>query len=505
MEVLEEDFVLDAVSSLKKFMNKIDRFSFSEAEMEESADRELIKSSIAGALIEFEGHRSWRHNPLLYLKVAFIGLDHAVNKPAPCRAERDVRILKRLTEIPLLLQHARMNLKGIPETYLKSARAVMRDGRIYLEELSVLLAGKTHSTGMTALQEVSDACDTFEEFLFEVTPSNDKQSIGTTFLETLRNHYKTRRNLTEISLLAEREMEENLAELVALGEEIAPGKRWLELYNAYLPLDEDGIDSKTLYAREIDKLALFFQKNGFADTELRTSLMLCDTPTYLRSIRSSASFSAALSVGRGEKDLFYITPESAGIGNQEGNRVSQNRLHREHKFLAAHEVVPGHHLLDSMRRRHPNPIRRQIESPLFYEGWASYAETLLSEYGYLDNPLDRLVDYKRRLWRAARCVLDVGLNAGSLTQAEALNLLTGMGFIPSEAAAQVNRIRLYPGYQLCYFLGYYEILNLRTNYANELGLNRFHRQFLEGGELPFHLAEKRLQAHMAGNGHSDSE
>jgi hypothetical protein len=36
-------------------------------------------------------------------------------------------------------------------------------------------------------------------------------------------------------------------------------------------------------------------------------------------------------------------------------------------------------------------------------------------------------------------------------------------------------------------------LQLREAYAGEMGHDRFHRLLLEGGELPFHLIEKRLR------------
>jgi uncharacterized protein (DUF885 family) len=140
-----------------------------------------------------------------------------------------------------------------------------------------------------------------------------------------------------------------------------------------------------------------------------------------------------------------------------------------------------------------NPVRSQIESPLFYEGWAYYVESLLTEFGYADQPMDRLVDCKRRLWRAARCQIDVGLNTQRLVPGDAIRLLTTAGFSPEEASAQVDRFRLNPGYQLCYSLGRFEILRLRDAYAGPMGHERFHRLLLEGGELPFHLIEKRLR------------
>jgi uncharacterized protein (DUF885 family) len=170
------------------------------------------------------------------------------------------------------------------------------------------------------------------------------------------------------------------------------------------------------------------------------------------------------------------------------------RLHREYRFLVAHETVPGHHLLDSVRRKLKNPVRRQIESPLFYEGWATYSESLLTEYGYVNNPLDFVVDYKRNLWRSARCQIDIGIPTGKLNREDALDLLIRTGFSSAEAERQINRFQLNPGYQLCYSLGRYEIMKLKETWGMRMNNEQFHSVLLEGGELPFHLIERRLEA-----------
>ena len=68
-----------------------------------------------------------------------------------------------------------------------------------------------------------------------------------------------------------------------------------------------------------------------------------------------------------------------------------------------------------------------------------------------------------------------------------------------EAVGQIKRFRLNPGYQLCYCLGNYEIKKLRNTYAGRIGLSEFHHILLGGGELPFHLIEKRLEASLNQN------
>jgi len=274
---------------------------------------------------------------------------------------------------------------------------------------------------------------------------------------------------------------------------IDPGKSWRELYHAYCPSGIKNTDTISLYKREIEQLGRFFRMHGFTYIGSSSSLELSETPTYLRSVRSSASFSAASGSDVGEKDFFYITTRPRQQRGKEKGDLLKKRLHREYKFLAAHETFPGHHLLDTVRRSLENPIRRQIESPLFYEGWAYYAESLLTEYGYVNSPIEYLVDCKRRLWRAARCQIDVGLTTGIFARKDAIKLLTTAGFNAEEADRQVDHFRLNPGYQLCYSLGRYEIMKLRETYGQRMGRDQFHRQLLQGGELPFHLIEKRFE------------
>lgn len=502
---LHEEFVIETISILKGFQRDFDRLSLKDISIEEFTDLELLKTSIAGALIELEVYQNWRHNPLLYLKIAFIGLDQAWTKPASSDKERRDRTRTRLIGIPRLLKQAMSNLERVPMIHLKAALTVLRDGSEYLKEIVRSQKEGALFIGERNLNNILNSLEDFEKFLQEIVPNNDRHFYRPVLIEILREHYRSLRTLPEIFQMAEQEMQENLAQLKKIGSEIGSGKSWLDLYDTYMPHELANMDTQSLYGREIESLSYFFQKNGFPRTNLQESFELCETPTYLRSIRSSASFSAALNTQAGEKDFFYITTRFPRKRNQRENNALKNRLHREYKFLSAHEVIPGHHQLDYQRRKQKNFIRRQIESPLFYEGWAYYAETLLSEYGYVEDLWSRLIDHKRRLWRAARCKIDVGMNTGILSREEALQILTEMGFNAGEAARQMNRIQVNPGYQICYTLGRHEIMNLRQSYGKQLGLNRFHHKLLEGGELPFQLIERRFKFSELNNTQSGQE
>jgi hypothetical protein len=494
LDNLDRDLIDECLSTLRKFQNKCDLMTAYENDLEKLTDLEMLKANASGVLIELEMNRSWRHNPLLYLKIAFIGLDHSLTKPASGLEERIERASARLRAIPRLLQQAINNIESVPKAYHRAALTMLSDCKNYLTEISQRYADASGGLLTEGLQQTWSALDAFGKFLGTLSPVPDQQLAVSVLEATLKDHFLSARSLPEVFQIAEEEWQENLEQLKELQANIDPGKSWRELYHAYCPSDIEEIDTISLYQREIERLGHFFREHGFRDVDLSSTLDLCETPTYLRSVRSSASFSAAFSADAREKDSFYVTTQLAEQRGKEAANSVRRRLHREYKFLSAHETFPGHHLLDSVRRKLKNPARRQIESPLFYEGWAYYAESLLAEYGYVNNPMDYLVDCKRRLWRAARCKIDVGLTTGMLDREDAIGLVTSAGFSPEEANYQTDHFRLNPGYQLCYSLGRYEIMRLRETYAMKMGLDQFHKQLLEGGELPFHLIEKRFEA-----------
>ena len=488
LEDLDPDAIDEYIATLKAFQREFNLLAAEETDFEKLTDLELLKASIAGILLELDMKASWRHNPLLYLKTAFIGLDHALTKPASGPEERTRRARARLDAIPCLLEQGMNNIESVPKTYHQAAVAMVGDCQSYLIETD-----KRFSHFIEGVEEVSLSLDAFGKFLRGVTTLAD-QKVALSALElTLREHFLSNRTLPEILEIAVEEWQESEQELDKLKKSIDPGKSWEELYSTYTPSGVAALDTVSLYEGEIERLGTFFAAHGFSEVDLASPLELCETPTYLRSVRSAASFSAALRADPMEKDLFYMTLHFPQQRGQEAAALRKERLHREYRFLSAHETIPGHHLLDSLRRKWENPVRRQIESALFYEGWAYYAETLLTDYGYVESPIEFLVDHKRRLWRAARCQIDVGLPTGRLARKDAVRLLTSAGFSLKEAEGQIERFRLNPGYQLCYTLGRDEIMRLRKTYSARWGLDRFHKQLLKAGELPFHLIEKRFK------------
>ncbi len=85
------------------------------------------------------------------------------------------------------------------------------------------------------------------------------------------------------------------------------------------------------------------------------------------------------------------------------------------KTTVYHEGVPGHHLQLAQaiyNRDELNLWRRAAGTSGHAEGWALYAERLMAELGYMDDPGDMLGLLDGQRMRAARVVLDIGVHLG---------------------------------------------------------------------------------------------
>jgi len=481
--------VVDSVHALQAQLKEQPRAQ----DFEEEIDRQLLLHNMAGLLIELEEVKSWRHNPLLYLKAGCIGVDHALNKPYRDGQERFGRSAERLSGLRKLIDEGSKNLSTIPGPYYRVALDMVQHAQRYLEEILRELGGDSRREQLALpCAEAQEALSAFGLKLREIGPTPAASVPSVPVEELVQRHFGCTRSLEEIYSIAEDEWQNNLEAMERLRRSINPNHNWQQVYESYLPSNGGEFDLFRLYGREIERLRELCGNLELMIGPQDQELVLAETPTYLRPVRSGASYSAPLTADSRELACFYVTTGDPS-SNSQMDTLRRKRLHREFRFLSAHESYPGHHLLDTIRRYLDNPVRRQIESPLFYEGWAYYAESILAESGYVEDELELLVDCKRRLWRAARCLIDSGLALQRFTTEEAAGLLVSVGFAADEAVAQIERFRLNPGYQLCYSLGKYEIVDLRERFLPRLGWKRFHRLLLEGGEIPFDLAAWRFE------------
>ena len=184
-----------------------------------------------------------------------------------------------------------------------------------------------------------------------------------------------------------------------------------------------------------------------------------------------------------------------------------------------HEGVPGHHLQIAQTAYRSELLNRWQRLMSWVsghgEGWALYAERLMDDLGYLDDPGDKLGMLDSQGFRAARVIVDIGLHCELQIPAD-----NPFGFHPGETWTpdlvlefirahcrsedevvrfEVNRYLGWPGQAPAYKVGERIWLEAREAARQRRGdafdLKAFHRQALDLGSLgldPLRAALARL-------------
>jgi len=156
--------------------------------------------------------------------------------------------------------------------------------------------------------------------------------------------------------------------------------------------------------------------------------------------------------------------------------------------LIAHEARPGHEMqFDKMVEEGVSNARSLYAfNSTNAEGWGLYAEYITRPYMPLEGQLVSL-DY--RLLRAARAFLDPELQAGTMTQQKAMDIL--MNDVVQSHAMASQEVERYttkmPGQANSYFFGFTKMIALRKDTEAALGAKfnalRFHDFILSQGLL----------------------
>jgi len=172
--------------------------------------------------------------------------------------------------------------------------------------------------------------------------------------------------------------------------------------------------------------------------------------------------------------------------------------------LAYHEAVPGHHTQVAIAQELNLPLfRNDMGFTGYVEGWALYAERLAWELGfYKNNPHGNIGRLQYELMRAARLVVDTGLNAKKWSYSQAINYLVEEAGLPRDSAeAELARYICWAGQATAYKIGMIKILELRQRAKDKLGdrfdLNEFHNVVLGNGSLPLEILERVVDDYIA--------
>ena len=180
---------------------------------------------------------------------------------------------------------------------------------------------------------------------------------------------------------------------------------------------------------------------------------------------------------------------------------------------AYHEGVPGHHLQVAIATINSEKLSRFQRNTFVSghgEGWALYAERLMDEFGFLENPEYRLGYLYAQAFRAARIVIDTGIHCGfaipqssSWHPGEQWTPELMFEFLSAHSSSddefnrsEINRYLGWPGQAISYKLGERVWLDLRDDakkkYGAEFDLRQWHAHALDLGNLGLDLLKSEM-------------
>ena len=153
--------------------------------------------------------------------------------------------------------------------------------------------------------------------------------------------------------------------------------------------------------------------------------------------RASRSYMAPPAFSDRWKGHFFVPFAPDGASEEEIQARLSNNSYGVIPTTSVHEAYPGPPLAprdaQGATRR---DVRRVYSTPYFTEGWALYAERVMRERGFFEDPIHELHHLEATLFRAARIVVDTSLHLGEMTFDEAV------AFMMDKAAhARADRAR----------------------------------------------------------------
>lgn len=426
---------------------------------------------------------------------------------------REVNIknaLSRMAEVPRVIANAREMIGRAPRVKVETAILQTKGAISFYQDEIFLLADRPKGEGELA-ERASLIVEKLEDYLRflqdEVLPrSTDGWRIGPEkFAKKLELELDAGLSADEVLVEAESEAARVEREMVVIARQLwssffpgepvppddEPGRR--ELVRRVLDgIAEDHGTSASLLAdveATVADIKEFIRDRDILRLPEPDQLRIIEMPEFMRG-NSVAYLNPAPPLDPEAASMFAVSPppESWDADRVESFFEEYNRAMLP--ILTIHEAYPGHYVQLEYSNRCPSLIRRVLASGTFAEGWAVYTESMMLDQGFGGgDPALRLQQLKFYLRTVLNAILDHQMHAGTMTDAEARELLMGRGFqTEGEAVGKIIRAKQSSAQLSTYFVGRTAFYRLRQSIHREQGdrfdLGRFHEATLAHGTLP---------------------
>lgn len=256
------------------------------------------------------------------------------------------------------------------------------------------------------------------------------------------------------------------------------------------------------HARNLDALRAFIERHHLVSLPPRDTLRVEPMPPFKRGATAAEYLAPGVLLRNPDwHATYYVDPIDPSWPPAKVESYLRGQNDYEVQLVAAHEAYPGHHTQYFHSKQNLDPLRAVLWNGPMVEGWAVYGEGLIvgNGWGGDKNERFRLFELLERMLTSENAIIDIELQSGQMSDAEAVRFMVEDGFQPrAQAEKKLLRAKLDSTQLVQYFLGLDEIQTLERDYRKQVGARFDQRAFDEAlighGSLPVRL----LRAYLLG-------
>jgi len=242
-------------------------------------------------------------------------------------------------------------------------------------------------------------------------------------------------------------------------------------------------DLVAAHGRNLDQLRAFITAHDLLALPPRDTLRVETMPAFKRGSAAAEYLAPGVLDRRGAwHATYYVDPIDPTWPPDKVESYLRGQNEYEVQLTAAHEAYPGHHTQYFYSKRNLDALRAVLWNAPMVEGWAVYGEGLMVGLGWggAENDRFRFYDLRGRMIVATNILLDIKLQSGQMSDAEAVRFMTEEGFQErATAEKKLLRAKLDSTQLAQYFLGHEEIRALEADYRKQKGAAFTQRAFDE--------------------------
>jgi uncharacterized protein (DUF885 family) len=255
--------------------------------------------------------------------------------------------------------------------------------------------------------------------------------------------------------------------------------------------------------RDLQEATNFVKEKNLVPIPGRANLQVIETPEFMRGVYGVGGFNPAPALEPQLGAFYWVTP----IPKEWPKERTESKLREYNTYgmqeLTIHEAMPGHYLQFEYANKLEPKTRRLLRgiwsNGPYVEGWAVYAQQLMSDEGYMHNDVALRMTFLKQMLRViTNAIMDVRMQTMEMSDEQAMDLMMNQGFQEKEeATAKLQRAKLSSCQLPMYFVGWRGWLNVRDEYKKQKGsafnLSEFHERALKQSAVPLPVLSSLLQ------------